>query len=326
MRDSENLFSVCFFDLDRFKNLNDSRGHDVGDKLLIALSGRINGILRSGDTLARMGGDEFIMLFNNLDGIDGALNITERILSSLQKPFEIDNNQIYTNASFGLCMSAKEYTNSDDMIRDADIAMYRAKSSGKNCIDVFNPDMHKYAFETMQIENDLRLAIEKNQLEIYYQPVIDIINNRIDGFEALLRWKHPSMGWVSPERFIPIAEHIGLINPLGQWVLENACAQNCEWNKQFSPDNSFSIAINLSAIQLTEKDIHSTIKNVLDNTLMNPSKLHLEVTETALINQKELAQSSMEKIRQNGISLSIDDFGKGYCSLTYLQEFDKSII
>ncbi len=321
-RDATPLFAVCFLDLDRFKNLNDSRGHKVGDKLLIALSQRLSELLRPGDTVARMGGDEFTLLLNNISGIDEALSIAKRILFSFNKPFNLDNDEIYADASIGVCMMTDKYSSAEDMVRDADIVMYRAKSSGRGRVDVFNPEMHEYAIETMQIENDLRVAIQKNQMEVYYQPVIDVRNGCIYGFEALLRWHHPTMGNVFPDRFIPVAENSGQIKKIGAWVLEQACKQTREWSLQFTPENEFTISVNLSGIQLTEQDIHKTIGNVLNESRFNKSKLHLEVTETALIGHKQQAKEAVRNIRQLGISISIDDFGKGYCSLAYLQEFE----
>ncbi len=321
-RDASPLFAVCFLDLDRFKNLNDSRGHKVGDKLLVALSQRLSKLLRPGDTVARMGGDEFTFLLNNLNNVDEALNIARRILSSFDKPFRLENDEIYTDASIGVCLMTEQYNNAEDMVRDADIAMYRAKASGKGRVDVFNPEMHEYAIETMRIENDLRMAIQKNQMEVYYQPVIDVEHSTIYGFEALLRWHHPEIGDISPDRFIPVAESSGQIKKIGAWVLEQACAQVREWSLQFCPDKAFFVSVNLSSIQLTEKDIHETVKDVLNKTRFDKSKLHLEVTETALVGHKEQAKEAIENIRQLGVSISIDDFGKGYCSLTYLQDFE----
>ncbi len=325
-RNPKYQFAVCFLDLDRFKNLNDSHGHSVGDQLLIKLSQRVSNILRPSDTISRMGGDEFTFLLDNISDLDETIAISERILKSFKKPFNINGDEIFTNASIGICMSSPQYTGADDMIRDADIAMYRAKSSGKGQIDIFNPEMHEYAIETMKIENDLRTAIVNNQLEVYYQPVINLKNQKIDGFEALLRWHHPTLGFVSPERFIPISESTGQIKELGQWVLTQACQQVREWSLQYCPNDEFSIAVNLSSIQLTDSVIHEQIEEVLRNTRMTQTKLHLEVTETALVGHKESAKQTIKKIRNSGISLSIDDFGKGYCSLTYLQEFDFDIL
>jgi len=321
-RDPKQLFCVTFFDLDRFKNLNDSRGHKIGDELLIALSQQLSNILRPGDSMARMGGDEFTLLFEQVKNLDDSIHIAERIQLSLQKPFKIGNEELYINASMGICLITEHYRDAEDMIRDADIAMYRAKAQGKGCIDVFNPEMHDFAKETMEIENALRTAIQKEQLEVYYQPVIDTQNNSISGFEALLRWHHPTMGFISPERFIPIAEHSGQMNSIGNWVLEQACTQTHDWNLQFCSDNPLSIAVNISGVQLNENTIHKTFEDIINRSRLDKSLLHLEVTETALIDNTEVASISLRNIRKMGIHASIDDFGKGYCSLTYLQDFE----
>lgn len=316
------FFAVCFLDIDRFKNMNDSLGHHAGDQLLIAAAARFRKVLRPGDTVARMGGDEYTFLLDDVTDIDGALTIAERIHECLKEPFEISNEKIYINASMGLCFSDDKYRNPNEMIRDADIAMYRAKALGKGRIDVFNLDMREYASETMLIENQLQQALSKNQLEVYYQPVVDIENSRIKGFEALLRWKHPELGQVSPERFIPVAEHSGQINKIGLWVLEQACLQTRDWNLQFGNGNPFSISVNLSGVQLANENITEEIREVLTKTRFDASALNMEVTETILVGQTDIAQKATDALRDMGISLSIDDFGKGFCSLTYLQSFD----
>ncbi|MDH5572629.1 MAG: diguanylate cyclase, partial [Gammaproteobacteria bacterium] len=295
-RNSNYHFSVGFLDLDRFKNLNDSRGHQVGDELLIALADRFSQQLRPGDTVARMGGDEFTLLFNNINKLQDAIEIAERILASLKEPFYIGNDVIFTDASIGLCMVTNRYHNADDMIRDADIAMYRAKSSGKGRIDVFNPDMHEEALEIMQIENDLRVAIEKNQLEVYYQPIIDVGHNCIEGFEALLRWHHPTLGNIPPDRFIPVAESSRQIQELGEWVLEQSCRQISAWNLLYGQEHEFSVSVNISGIQLTEQKLHEPIEALLNKYSFNPSKLHLEVTETVLVGEKEKVKIELNRI------------------------------
>jgi len=325
-RDNNTQFAVCFLDLDRFKNLNDSRGHSTGDLLLIALSSRLEGLLRPGDTISRMGGDEFTLLLDNIEHVNQAIEITQRVLASFEQPFLINNDEIYASTSVGICMVAPYYINGSDMIRDADIAMYRAKAAGPAQFDIFNPDMHSDAIEVMRIENDLRGAIERGELDVYYQPVIDIEKNTINGFEALLRWHHPEMGDIPPDRFIPIAEHTGLINGIGSWVLEQACNHVSIWNEKYNPEGSLSIAVNLSAMQLVSPSIHEIIDGVMRATKIGRENLHLEVTETMLLDKKELAKASIEKIRTLGISMSIDDFGTGYCSLTYLQEFEFDIL
>ena len=325
-RDNSNTFSICFMDLDNFKNLNDSYGHAIGDHLLIELANRLKSLLRPGDTVARMGGDEFTLLLDNVSGVEESLLIAGRILETFKTPFQVGNEEFYSNASIGICMSSMEYQTGAEMIRNADIAMYRAKQSGRGRIDVFNPEMHQFAQETMQIEHDLRTAIANHQLSVFYQPVVDARNNIIEGFEALLRWQHPTMGYISPDRFVPIAESTGQIKKLGRWVLEHACLQIQQWNQCYSPDRPLSIAVNFSGAEIVRSDIVETIDEVLYFSGVSPAQLHVEVTETMLVAQKTRARESIEKIRKTGVSVSIDDFGKGYCSLTYLQDFDFDIL
>jgi diguanylate cyclase (GGDEF)-like protein len=321
-RDPDFKFAVCFMDLDRFKNLNDCYGHSIGDSLLIELSNRLSILLRPSDTIARMSGDEFLILLDNINDLQEVLMIINRILSSFKEPFLIQNHEIFSNASIGICMSSPNYSVVNDMIRDADIAMYRAKGAGKGRLDVFNPEMHDFAIETMMIENELRSALDKNQLDIHYQPVVNIDENRIEGFEALLRWNHPVIGNVSPDRFIPVAEHTGQIKLIGKWVLENACKMVHKWNLQYGTEKSFSMAVNLSAAQLIDDDVKIIIQKMFDETIINKDQLHLEVTETMLIGQKKEAQDTISSIRNMGVRVSIDDFGKGYSSLIYLQDFE----
>jgi diguanylate cyclase (GGDEF)-like protein len=325
-RESNNKFAVVFLDLDNFKHLNDSHGHSVGDQLLITLAERLKKTLRPGDTVARIGGDEFTFILNDLEDLIEAVNVSKRIFHSFTKPFIIENEEIYSNGSIGICMVSEVTHSTDEMIRNADIAMYRAKLLGSGNIKVFNPEMHKNAIETMQLENEMQTALEKNQFSIHYQPVINIDKNQIDGFEALLRWKHPTLGYISPERFIPIAEKSGLIRSIGKWVLESAIEQTQQWSKEFLSDRVFNIAVNLSGVQIINENLVSQISEALERSQMSADNLHLEVTETMLVEKKEQAKCVMTKIRKLGASLSIDDFGKGYCSLTYLQEFDFDIL
>lgn len=321
-REPTRCFAVCFVDLDRFKLLNDSYGHATGDAMLKQLAGRMQAALRPVDTVARMGGDEFLLLLDDVDGLDETLQISERVLALFRQPFEIGDLKLHANASIGICMSDLKYQCAADMIRDADIAMYRAKSAGEGCIDVFNPGMHEEAMQTMEIENDLRVALEAGQFEVHYQPVIDLKRKRIEGFEALLRWRHPRLGLVSPERFIPIAERSGQICAIGHWVLEQACRQLQTWNRSLSPRRPYTMAVNISGAQLADPAALEQIDTLLTQLELPREWLHLEVTETTLIAQHERARIAMQQLRQDGISVSIDDFGKGYCSLTYLQAFD----
>lgn len=321
-RESGYQFAVCFLDLDRFKNINDSYGHQVGDNLLIKVAERLSHVLRPADSVARIGGDEFTFLLDDIEGLREAVFISERILSSLTSPFVTDIGELYVNASIGVCLSNNVYSKAEDMLRDADIALYRAKDSGRGRVDIFNKDMHEKAKQVMQMENDLRFAIEKKQFEVYYQPVVDISKNCIYGYEALLRWKHPELGFISPEIFIPVAEDTGLINDIGSWVMKQACSSVRDWNLEFGNSHPFCLAVNLSGKQLVQTDIVENIKNILMDTRFNPKLLHCEVTETAVIINREKSGKVIDELQEMGIEISVDDFGKGYSSLTYLHEFD----
>ena len=322
IREQSYQFAVCFLDIDRFKNINDSYGHLVGDSLLKQIAARFQQVIRPGDTVARMGGDEFTFLMDGTKKENEAIVIAGRILESFRQPFSCDFGEVFMNASIGVCMSDPEYARAEQMLRDADIALYRAKAEGKGRLDIFNQEMHEKAKRVMQMENDLRQALEKGQMEVYFQPVVDIKNNRIAGFEALLRWIHPDLGFIPPDTFIPMAEDIGLINEIGHWVASNACNTVRDWNLEYSAALPFNLAVNLSGRQLIQKDIVESIKGVLKNTRFDPRLLHLEVTETAVIEHRQQAIKVIKDLKSLGISISVDDFGKGYSSLTYLQEFE----
>ncbi len=320
-RDPGYQFAICFLDLDRFKNLNDSYGHKLGDEMLKQVAERFSEITRPMDTVARMGGDEFTFLLENYANDKEAVSIIERLLATLKEPFDIAGTLIYTNASIGVCFGDSNYKRADDMIRDADIAMYQAKSSGKGQAYIFDPHMHRQAVVAMQIENDLRHALINEQFEVYYQPIINLQENRIDGFEALLRWHHPQLGDVPPDDFIPVAEDMGVIGEIGEWVLRQACAQVQQWSDQYRPEEGFFVSVNLSGRQIIDSGLKQTIAAILESTGMDPARLHCEITETMLIQHKELAAVVMDDIQAMGVHISIDDFGKGYCSLTYLHRF-----
>ncbi len=325
-RETDYQFAVCFLDMDRFKNLNDSYGHLIGDAILIQIAERFNRVIRPSDTVARIGGDEFTLLLEDVSGLNEALVIAERILLSLKAPFQTEVGELYLNASLGLCMSAEIYQQAEDMLRDADIAMYRAKESGRGRIDVFNQEMHDQAIEVMQMENDLRHAVEKKELEIFFQPVVDIHRDKIAGFEALLRWQHPRLGFISPEVFIPLAEDTSLINDIGTWVMLRACQVVREWNLEFGQGESLGLSVNISGKQLIHPDLVPMIQSILASTRFDPRLLHCEVTESVMIQHKERATEVIKQLKADGIKVSVDDFGKGYSSLTYLQEFDFDIL
>lgn len=315
-------FTVCLIDLDSFKHVNDSYGHHVGDQLLVELARRFRQLLGPGDTIARWGGDEFVFLIDNTKNIHKALKVIERIREVLREPIYVNSLRIFTDASIGVCISERRYRSADEMIRDADLAMYKAKGAGKRQLTVFDPIMQEEVLQRAVLENDLRDAIEQQQLTVHYQPVVNIKSRQIEGFEALLRWQHPILGNIPADKFIPIAEHSGQILSIGQWVIEQACRQVAMWNRQYHPEQRLTVAVNLSGLQLAQTDLTENIEKILRRENFPPELLHLEVTETMLIEQKDVAKLTMEKLRALGATISIDDFGTGYCSLSYLQEFD----
>jgi EAL domain-containing protein (putative c-di-GMP-specific phosphodiesterase class I) len=290
------------------------------------VSKRFLQVIRPSDTVARMGGDEFTFIIEDIDGLSGAIIIAERILESLAGPFIIESNAIYTSASLGICYGTPQYKCPNEILRDADIAMYRAKQSGKAKIDIFNPEMHDDAILTMQLENDLRQALQSNQLTLHYQPIINLRNENICGFEALLRWKHPQKGFIPPDTFIPIAEDTGQIIEIGNWVIDTACQQIQKWNRAHYSENNFFVSINLSGSQILKGGLASYIRKILETYDLDAGCIHFEVTETLLIAHQQQATQTLQEIRQLGAKLSADDFGKGYSSLTYLQNFEFDVL
>lgn len=319
-------FSVLFLDLDRFKTVNDSLGHLIGDQLLIGISRRLETCLRAGDTVARLGGDEFTILLDDLTGADDVLQVTERIQKELVSPFNLGGNEIFTSVSIGVAPSTTGYDRPDDILRDADTAMYRAKTLGKARHVVFDNEMHARAVNLLQLETDLRRAVERQEFLIYYQPIMSLQTGQVRGFEALVRWRHPKHGLISPLDFIPVAEETGLIIPIGQWVLAEACRQMCEWQKEFPTYPPLSIAVNLSARQFTQPDLVKQVQQALEETGLDPRSLKLEITESVVMGNSEVSIEMLKELRSLGVELSIDDFGTGYSSLSYLHRFPVSTL
>lgn len=311
-------FAVLFLDLDRFKLINDSLGHTVGDQLLVAIARRLEKHLRVGDTVARLGGDEFTILLEDIKDVSITTNIADRLQEELTMPFYVDGHEVFTSASIGIASSTIGYECAEDLLRDADIAMYRAKALGKARYEVFDITMHARAVVLLQLETDLRRGIERGEFQLYYQPIVSLQNGEITGFEALTRWLHPQRGLVSPAEFIPLAEETGLIVPIGWWVFKEACRQLRLWHLQFPEYSSLVMSINLSAKQFAQPNLIAEIKQILLETELEPSSLKLEITESVIMENTESATAMLLQLQALGIQFSIDDFGTGYSSLAYL--------
>jgi diguanylate cyclase (GGDEF)-like protein/PAS domain S-box-containing protein len=309
-------FAVLFLDLDNFKVVNDSLGHLVGDELLMAVAQQLVQFIRDTDIAARLGGDEFVILIEEIDHIQDAVVIAERILASLRQPFVVADREVVITTSIGIVSGDDRYERAIDLLRDADLAMYRAKHSGRAQYAIFDPTMHFRVTQRLHLEQDLRKALERSELLLYYQPIVALDTLQVIGFEALVRWQHPQRGLVSPCEFIAIAEETGLIKPLGQWVLATACNQLADWQQQH-PHKSLKMSVNLSVQQL-QPALISQIEAVLTASQIAPHTLVLELTESMLAQNIEITQDLLAQIKQLGIRLSIDDFGTGYSSLSYL--------
>ena len=312
-------FAVLFLDLDRFKLINDSLGHVVGDKLLIAISERLIACVRPGDVVARLGGDEFTILLNRSGEMGEVTKIAERLQARISEPFKIDNYEVFTTASIGVVVSSNVERQAEDFLRDADAAMYRAKESGKARYEIFDREMHVRNMNLLQIETDLRHAVERNEFEVLYQPIVDLATGRVQEFEALIRWRHPKHGLVTPDEFVSVAEETGLIIPIGKWILEESCRQTADWQQRYS--FPLSISVNLSAKQLMHPTLTAQVKDVLFTTGLDASQLKLEVTESTVMEHSEKALKVLVELDELGVELSTDDFGTGYSSLSYLQRF-----
>jgi diguanylate cyclase (GGDEF)-like protein len=319
-RDPDHHFAVLFLDLDRFKGINDSLGHGAGDELLLAFAKRLGTCLRPSDTMARLGGDEFTILLEDPREPDDAAGVATRILTALKQPFDLGSHEVFVSASIGIAVSTAGYKHPNDILRDADTAMYRAKAQGKSCYQVFDTAMHIRAVKLLQIENDLRRALDRNEFELHYQPILHADTGRIRSFEALIRWRHPTRGLISPADFIPVAEETGLIIPLGNWVIFEACRQMAEWHNMIGSD-SVDINVNLSGKQFSQADIVERVTSALRQNQLAPQHLILEITESVVMENPEATITMLRKLKELGVQLNIDDFGTGYSSLAYLQRF-----
>src|SRR5215216_292473 len=314
-------FCVLFLDLDRFKNINDSLGHPCGDELLIMIARRLETCVRQTDMVARFGGDEFAILLDAIQDSADAVRVAEKVQQTISAPFKLASHEAITTASIGVALSTSGYAEAEDIIRDADTAMYRAKDCGKARYEIFDITMHTRAVTLLRLESDLRRALENEELCVYYQPIVSLAGGELYGFEALVRWKHPERGTISPEEFIPLAEETGLILPLGLGVLRDACNQLRKWQQQSLSHRDLIMSVNLSGKQLMQPDLIERVEEVLHESQIKPWHLKLEITETVVMENPELAAVTLAKLRGLGLRLSIDDFGTGYSSLSYLNRF-----
>ncbi|WP_305044701.1 putative bifunctional diguanylate cyclase/phosphodiesterase [Geoalkalibacter sp.] len=318
-RDDRQQVALLFLDLDRFKNINDSLGHEFGDQVLLEVAGRLRKCLRGGDTVARLGGDEFVVILEGIEDLKGVALVARNILRTLGKAFRVGQHELFVTTSIGISLFPSDAQNLESLMRFADVAMYRAKEEGRNNYQFYRPEMNVRTQEMLVLESNLRRAMAEKQLRVYYQPQFDLRTRRMIGLEALLRWEHPVQGMISPADFIPLAEETGLIVPLGQWVLQSACAQAKEWQQQgYLP---VRMAVNISAREFRQPDFVDNLDAILAETGLDPHWLELEITESIAMQNFEETILTLTDLKIRGVHLAIDDFGTGYSSLNYLKRF-----
>lgn len=307
--------AVLCLDLDQFKSVNDALGHHIGDELLKLVGERLRGCTRELDVVARMGGDEFAIIMTQMEQAADAATLSKRIRDSVIKPYQVEGHQIVTDISIGISVAPMDAVESDELLRNADMALYDAKADGRGTFRFFEPEMNTRMKVRRELEMDLRKALATEEFELYYQPLVVLETNEVNGFEALLRWNHPARGMVSPADFIPIAEETGLIVPLGEWVLKAACNEAVHWPEHIK------VAVNLSPAQLNCRNLVSMVTSALNETGMPPHKLQLEITETVLLQNTFTTLATLHELRKMGVQIALDDFGTGYSSLSYLRSF-----
>ena len=318
---TQSPFAVLFLDLDRFKLINDGYGHQAGDRLLVEIAHRLRRAVRPGDTVARLGGDEFTVLLPDIKGPDEAVTVAKRIHDALSSPFQVGDQEVFTSASTGIAISSDRYDGPDEILRDADIAMYRAKAEGRARHYMYDESMHPLLLSQLHLENDLRRALDREEFVLHYQPIVDTSSGQIVACEALVRWQHPERGLLPPGEFLSMAEETGLINPIGEWVLRTGCRQAAQWMHEFNGSGSPAVSINLFSRQFCRVELVVYIQEVLEEIQLPPDRLQLEITESAVIDVPELAIDVMQRLRNLGVKVHLDDFGTGYSSLAYLQRF-----
>jgi diguanylate cyclase (GGDEF)-like protein len=312
--------AVLFLDLDNFKLVNDSLGHEIGDQLLLAVARRLQGSVRVEDTVARFGGDEFAIAAADISQQEDATRIAARVAEQLAAPFSLSGQEVYVTSSIGIALNRSEHDRPESLLRDADTAMYKAKVNGKSRFELFSQDMQQQTTERLRLETDLRRAFERGELQLHYQPVVDLPSRRIVEVEALLRWEHPRRGFVSPTEFIPVAEDSGLITPIGRWVLAQACRQGRIWRDELGPAAPKKVSVNLSARQFSSGLVRE-IQRLLGESGLGPDGLKLEITEGVLMRSEASTFAILQELKELGIDLALDDFGVGYSSLAYLKRF-----
>lgn len=320
-RNQDYLFAVIMMDLDRFKFVNDTLGHQAGDEMLVRIGDRIRPMLRSMDTVARFGGDEFAVLLEDVDSYRSVIQVVRRIQGAIRLPMELRGTENFTSASVGVVLTPERYASPQDIMRDADIAMYHAKKGGPGRFKVFTRKLHRMAVNAGVLDKGLRLAMMRDEFFLQYQPVLELGTGRLQGFEALVRWRHPEYGVVSPADFIPIAEETGMILELGEWVLNEACTRMAEWGERYPASTKLTLSVNLSGKQMMQSSLVNRIRSGLKATRLNPSRLRMEVTESAFMENPEVALSMLSRLKDMGVKTAVDDFGTGYSSLAYLQRF-----
>ncbi|MFN7927416.1 MAG: EAL domain-containing protein [Blastocatellia bacterium] len=319
--DDTYVFAVLFLDMDRFKIINDSLGHLVGDQLLVEIAQRLRAALRPTDLVARLGGDEFVVLIDHLREDQDVAFVANRLQKVLSAPFQLDEREVFTTVSIGITLHSAQCESAEDLLRDADTAMYRAKLNGKARFEVFDPQMREQALRIMQLETDLRRAIGRNEFVLYYQPIIAFDTGRLAGFESLIRWNHPTKGFISPAEFIPIAEDNGMINPIGRWVLQESCRQMYAWQTQYPHCPPLTINVNLSGKQFSQPNLIEVIADTLAQSGLSAAYLKLEITETVIMENADSAAAMLNELKALGSQLAIDDFGTGYSSFSHLHRF-----
>ncbi|HEX9109241.1 MAG TPA: EAL domain-containing protein, partial [Longimicrobiales bacterium] len=318
-------FAVLFLDLDRFKVVNDSLGHMAGDEMLEQVARRLEGAVRPGDTVARLGGDEFAVLLYEIQERSDATTVAERIHQRLREPHSVQGHEVFTTASVGIALSSAGYDRPEEILRDADTAMYRAKALGGVRHQMFDHTMHAEAMALLHLETDLRRAVEREEFEVHYQPIVSLESGATIGFEALARWRHPERGLILPAEFIPLAEETGLIIPIGQWVLAEACRSMSAWHARLRPPRPLMLSVNLSSRQLMQPELVEMVQSTVRESGL-VGGLRLEITESAIMAHPDAAETVFHRLRAGGIELCIDDFGTGYSSLSHLHRFPVSLL